>query len=596
MSDDKREESLLPPIPNNQEGHPRRVGVELELSGLELDHITHHVTDILGGSVEKKSDYEAQVHNTTVGSVRVEFDATLFRELKVRRFFDELDIDLIGEPEKESLEKALATVAAWLVPYEIVFPPLPIAELPKLEALRERLGYHAQGTSSNVVNAFGLHLNPEVPDTQVGTVLSYLRAFLVLYEELKRVHDIDPIRSLSGFITPFEKRYALLVLDPKYQPTQDEFIDDYLRANPSRNRPLDLLPLLSYMDEERVRRRLPEEKISPRPALHYRMPNSLIDEHDWSLSREWKAWLRVERLASDEYELQKRCRYHMKRLQGPLWYWLRRFWRTKPLLSNKPMIAVTGPDRGGFPAWFCTSLAVRRAGGYPVRMTPGMFSDDPILPPFDGLILGGGADIDPQLYGQEFQSLLERKPNGKTHKTLARRVLSRVIAPLLFVMRKLFSLTASGVDRERDDFEKSCLERALHMNLPVLGICRGAQFINIYFGGTLVDGLESFYGEVGKASTVLPSTAVELDPSSYLRSVVGLERLKVNSLHNQAVDELGRGIRVSARDATGMVQALEVSDCPWVMGVQWHPEYLPVSRIQQRLFQALVQEALSRKR
>lgn len=596
MSADQQESSLLPPFKLNAQGEPRRVGVELELSGLELKQITEHITDVLGGRVLSKSPYEAHIQDTEVGTVRVEFDATLFRELKVRRFFDELDLDILGDPEKESIEKVLATVAAWLVPYEIVFPPLPVAELGKLEKVRARLGVHGQGTTSNVINAFGLHLNPEVPNTNVETVLNYLRAFLILYDELKQVHDIDVARSLSGFISPFEKRYQLLVLNPKYKPTKDQFIDDYLQANPSRNRPLDLLPLLAYMDETKVRQRLPEEKISPRPAFHYRLPNSQIDERGWSISREWEAWLRVERLAADSYQLKKRCLYHMKRLQGPFWYWLKRFWRTKPLLSNKPMIAVTGPDKGGFPAWICTYLAVRRAGGYPVRLTPRMFRHDPTLPPFDGLILGGGADIDPKKYGKELQAIFEEPESKRAPKSLPRRILGRVLAPILFVWRALFSLTASGVDRARDDFESACLDRAVQLNLPVLGICRGAQFINTHLGGTLVNGLESFYGEVAKKSTVLPTTAVELKPGSYLHSIIGLDRLKVNSLHNQAVEELGNGIRVTAQDQTGMVQALEVADAPWIMGVQWHPEYLPVSRVQQRLFLALVQEALSRKR
>jgi gamma-glutamyl-gamma-aminobutyrate hydrolase PuuD len=588
-------EALLPPFRTNEAGDPRRVGIELELSGLELDQITELVTDVLGGTVDKKSPYEATVLNSSLGDIRVEFDATLFREMKVRHFFSEIDPEIITEVERDNIEKALASIAGWLVPYELVFPPLAIERLPELEVLRARLGERAQGTGSSVINAFGLHLNPEIPELSIKMVLNYLRAFLILYEELRQVHDIDPIRSLSGYISPFDRRYAMLVLNEKYQPSTEQFIDDYLQANPSRNRPLDLLPLLTQMDEERIRRRLPEEKISKRPAFHYRMPNSLVDETDWSISREWSTWMRVERLAADQHSLAKRCRYELKRLQGPFFYWLRRLWRTKPLLSRKPMIAVTGPDKGGFPAWFCTRIAVLRAGGYPIRLTPSMFRDDPSLPPFDGLILGGGADVDPERYGEELQLILDDDDSPPT-STLTRRIVSRILAPVLFIWRTLFSLTASGVDKDRDDFEQSCLERALREQLPVLGICRGAQFLNIHFGGTLTDDLSGFYGEVSQVATLLPKNRVELDPRSYLCSILGLAKLGVNSLHKQAVDEIGQGLRVSARDQAGIVQAIEVDDKPYIMGVQWHPEYLPASRLQQRLFLALVQEALSRKR
>lgn len=589
-------EPLTPPWPHNESGDPRRVGVELELSGVELDQLTDLVCSVVGGTVEKKSPYEARIENSSIGTVRVEFDATLFRELKVRHFFAELESDLLGEEERSSIEQTLASIAAWLVPYEIVFPAIPLSMMGELEKVRAKLGAFAQGTGTSVVNAFGLHLNIELPDLQVETILAYLRAFLILYEELKHSHDIDPTRSLSGFISPFDKRYAMLVLNQNYRPTLDEFIDDYLRANPSRNRPLDLLPLLAHIDEAKVRRLLPEEKISPRPAFHYRLPNSSVDEDDWSISREWAIWMKVERLAADELNLTKRCRYKMRQLQGPFFYWLRRVWRTKPLLSDKPMIAITGPDKGGFPAWACTWLAVRRAGGHPVRLTPSMFIDDPSLPPFDGLILGGGADVDPERYGQQLQTFLEEKDLVEEKVTLTRRILSRLLAPLLFLFRAIFSLTQSGVDRERDDFEQQCLERALREKLPVLGICRGAQFLNIHFGGTLIDDLSSFYGEVDHSSTLLPKTPVEVEPRTYLASILGVTRIGVNSLHKQAVDQLGQGVRVTARSAAGVVQAIELDSSPYVMGVQWHPEYLPVSRLQQRLFQALVQEALSRKR
>lgn len=574
-------------------GEPRRVGVELELSGLEIGQISTLVQDVVGGQLVEVSSYEHHLVNTSVGKVRVEFDAALFREMKIRDFFDQLDLD-IDSKDKENLEETLASVAQWLVPFEMVFEPIAIERLAELEAIRAHIGQYAEGTSSSLLNAFGLHLNPEIPQLNVETALRYLRAFLILYEELKQGHDVDPIRSLSGFIEGFSKDYILLVLDSAYAPTQEQFIDDYLLANPTRNRPLDLLPLLAQMDEGRVRARLPEEKISPRPAFHYRLPNSSVNEDDWSISREWAVWMKVERLAHDQHQLTRRCRYKTKRLRGPFWYWLRRAWRTKPLLSRKACIAVTGPDDGGFLAWICTWLAIRRAGGRAIRLTPSQFLDDPSLPPFDGLILGGGADLDPQRYGEELQEILRNDSGHKGNDALV-PMLSRLLAPLLFVLRSLFSLTATGVDKERDEFEIDCLKKALRENLPVLGICRGAQLLNIYLGGSLCD-VSGFYAEADQASTLLPRNRIVLEGGTYLAALLGQGRLGVNSLHKKTIERLGEGLRISAVSETGLIQGVEMPSKTFVLGVQWHPEYLPVSKLQQRLFRGLVQEALSCKR
>lgn len=584
----------LPPDLYNEQGEIRRVGIELEFTGLELDQITSLVQSVLGGEIKKYNRYEAQVLDTRIGTVRVEFDALLFREMKVHNFFKDLELEMIGESEIDNLEQVIASIASLLVPYELVFPPIPIDKLGEIEELRVALSTRAQGTTSSVINAFGLHLNVELPSVDVETILRYLRAFLILYDELKTVHEIDAARSLTGFISPFSKQYTLLVLNEKYKPDQDRFIDDYLLANPTRNRPLDLLPILAMLDEGKVRRACPDIKIAKRPAFHYRMPNSMVDESDWSFVREWTAWMKIERLASDPEKLAKRSRYESRRRQGPLFYWLRRLWRTKPLLTRKPMIAVTGPDAGGFPAWACTWLAIRRAGGIPVHLTPSMFRDDPSLPPFDGLILGGGADVDPGRYGQGLEDYLVEEV-AATEPTLARRLFTRFFAPFLFVWRRLFSLTASGIDTERDQFEQSCLEKALREQLPVLGICRGAQFLNIHFGGTLLGDLSNFYGEVGHISTVLPRKRIHLEQNSLLRVLVGRPVLSVNSLHKLAVGDLGEGVRVTAWDDAGVIQAIEFGGGEFLVGVQWHPEYLPASRAQQGLFRGLVQEARSRK-
>ena len=127
----------------------------------------------------------------------------------------------------------------------------------------------------------------------------------------------------------------------------------------------------------------------------------------------------------------------------------------------------------------------------------------------------------------------------------------------------------------------------------MLGICRGAQFINIHLKGTLHRGLGDFYGERGNIGTVLPRKRVRIDHGTRVHRVFDTDELLVNSLHNQAVDRLGEGLRVSARDSAGVIQAIEKTSHPFLVGVQWHPEYLPLVRSQRRLFRELVRCAKS---
>jgi len=114
---------------------------------------------------------------------------------------------------------------------------------------------------------------------------------------------------------------------PDYQPDLDALIDDFLHFTPTRNRPLDMLPLFAWLDEDKVMQ-APVEKdlIKARPALHYRLPNCLIDEPDWSLSVPWNDWIEVERLAADSDALAS-ARLDRQDNARPVRHLLSRFWR-----------------------------------------------------------------------------------------------------------------------------------------------------------------------------------------------------------------------------------------------------------------------------
>ena len=307
-----------PVAATNAAGQPRRVGVEIELGGMDLDQISQRIQQVAGGQVERLSNYQAKVVGSSIGDIAIELDAQLFTDMKVRGLLDQLGLDDIEPHLSENLENLMAGEARRFVPFEIVFPPLEIGRLPEVDAVCAAFREDAEGTGASVLNAFGTHLNPDLPHNDAATILRYLRAFLCLDDELRIAHEVDVTRALSPFIDAFPRDYVLRVLDADYAPDAEVLIDDYLAANPTRNRPLDLLPVLAWLDEGRVTRRLPGEKIGRRPTFHYRLPNSRIDEPGWSVTREWNIWMRVEDLVNDEDALRAAMPERIEALRGPI--------------------------------------------------------------------------------------------------------------------------------------------------------------------------------------------------------------------------------------------------------------------------------------
>jgi hypothetical protein len=222
------------------------------------------------------------------------------------------------EPESflENLSAdTLTVVAEQFIPWEIVTSPIPFDDLHRLFPLTDelrRLG--AKGTRHALHFAFGVHLNPEPPDADTTTILSYLRAFICLYDWMLEREQTDLVRRLTPYIRHFDKPYLRTVLDSDYRPDRAQLIDDYLDFNPTRNRSLDMLPMFAHLDEHRVRERIDDQLIKARPTFHFRLPNCDIDNPDWSLSEAWKLWLAVESLANDEKQLLQLCEEYSREL------------------------------------------------------------------------------------------------------------------------------------------------------------------------------------------------------------------------------------------------------------------------------------------
>ncbi len=294
-------------------GAVRRLGVEIEFTGMEVDSIVDTIITQFGGRADTLSDYEVNVIDTSLGQFGVELDFSYIKRISRERHESADTNDL-----EELAEAIVGAIAKQLVPFEVVAPPIAMTDLWQLEDLFVSLrNSDAQGTHASAKNAFGLQLNPEMPDCEAATILNYMRAFLCLYEWLKMRCDVDFSRRLTSYVDPFGKDYVRKVLKPSYQPAIDQLIDDYLEFNPTRNRALDMLPLFAHIDEPRLRAKIDDDRVKARPTLHYRLPNSLIDDPQWGLIHPFRDWLQVDNLAMDKARLEKVCQAYRNYLDNP---------------------------------------------------------------------------------------------------------------------------------------------------------------------------------------------------------------------------------------------------------------------------------------
>lgn len=289
-----------PPQPLTRDGRPRKVGVEIEFAEVEVAPAADLVASLFGGRPERRDDYRYEVVGTRFGDFMVELDS-LYAHPEVAGKAK------IPPKIKGKLASAVGGVVGLWLPNEIVAPPMRIDDLPELDrliaGLRER---KALGTSASILYGFGLQLNPEVAERTAEYVLRHLKAYVILSPWLRDQIQVDATRRLLPFADPFPPEYVRAVLAPGYAPDLETLIGDYMDANPTRNRELDLMPLFAELAPEVVARRTDDPHIKARPTFHYRLPNARIDEHDWDgVVGEWNRWVQVERLAADPTRLEE---------------------------------------------------------------------------------------------------------------------------------------------------------------------------------------------------------------------------------------------------------------------------------------------------
>lgn len=204
----------------------------------------------------------------------------------------------------------------------------------------------------------------------------------------------------------------------------------------------------------------------------------------------------------------------------------------------------------------------------------------------DGIVIGGGTDVDPFHYGEES----EPSEQDSAQRSSA---VDWLVGLVLGLFRAVFATySIQDYDPQRDSMEQHIIRFALSKNLPVLGICRGAQLMNVALGGSLHQDIGHFYTEeTGNIRSILPRKTITVSAQSKLHHYLGTRSCQVNALHDQSINQLGNDIIVSAVEPNGVVQAIEMRGHPFFLGVQWHPEYMPQSGIQQGLFRGLVEQA-----
>jgi putative glutamine amidotransferase len=208
---------------------------------------------------------------------------------------------------------------------------------------------------------------------------------------------------------------------------------------------------------------------------------------------------------------------------------------------------------------------VRQAGGVPLIVPHNLDEDSlrVVLDRLDGIVLSGGGDIDPALFGEELHP------------------------------------ATCEIEPDRDRAELTLARRVVERDLPFLGICRGIQVLNVALGGSLVQDIPSQVPEALPHSFDRKTTprgylahAVKIDPSSQLARIMQLEAAQTNSWHHQSIKRPADGLRVTAVAPDGVIEAVEVPERRFAIAVQWHPEWLFEEHAEHRkLFEELVRAA-----
>lgn len=285
------------PRPLTTDGQDRRVGVEIEFAGLTEAEVARLAMVGLGGRIAAEDAHAVTVENTAIGTIEIELDTAL-KAWGGNRLVD------------AGLDAARA-----LVPVEIVTEPLDWPGLERLDAFRDTLREAgALGTHDGALLGFGVHFNITVTGVDDAFTARTILAFGLIEHWLRRAMPIDATRRVMPFVDTWPAAFVDTLAQSAPAPAMPAIRRAYARHCNSRNFALDLLPLFKLAEGRAFADRFPgQDNTKARPAFHYRLPDSRIDEADWSLAREWRRWHVVEALADEPALLTKLAHDYLDR-------------------------------------------------------------------------------------------------------------------------------------------------------------------------------------------------------------------------------------------------------------------------------------------
>jgi putative glutamine amidotransferase len=231
----------------------------------------------------------------------------------------------------------------------------------------------------------------------------------------------------------------------------------------------------------------------------------------------------------------------------------------KPVIGIGSDIGPAAPGKRDHAFAYATYIdSLRRAGAIPVVIPPQPENAEDVLENLDGIVLAGGYDCDPAIYGEE------RHP------------------------------TVEPMDPRRQENDLSLARAARERGIPTLGICLGVQVMNIAAGGKIIQDIDSEIATEIRHDSGPEYRArhdVTIEQGTRLASILGARTWSVNSSHHQAIRNAGEGLRVTAHAPDGVIEALEDPQHPFYVGVQWHPEDMPGEESANTIFRAFVEAA-----
>ena len=244
---------------------------------------------------------------------------------------------------------------------------------------------------------------------------------------------------------------------------------------------------------------------------------------------------------------------------------------------NKPIIGIAGSvlidQSGAWPGYRRSYvnedyvISVLKNGGVPfiLPVQPDNEIINAQIEQIDGLILSGGHDVVPQNYNEEPQQKLE------------------------------------DCSPERDQFDFDLIKAATQKGIPILGICRGMQIINTYYGGSLYQDLsyrnEPTFRHMQGHSPSQVTHQITIEKNSKLASIISESQMMVNSFHHQVVKDVAKNFKIAARANDGVIEAIEPNDKSFILGIQWHPEMLHESKpeMNEKIFGSFIKNASERR-